>query len=208
MAASSDSFLSRSHVHLPVRNTHEGCENDSIADSFIRYTPIPTVVLDSSLSVRHVSDSYLLVSGLRSRNELIGRHADEVFDNPATFSAHAVVGKALQAALDTGSVQQLKHLTDAGTAWSVRALPITRHNSLLHCTVEFQDCTAEHLRQLDLEERGYTNENFRILVETVRDYAIFMLDPNGNVATWNAGAQAFKVSDHFTLFLEKFTDVS
>src|SRR5688500_2466436 len=30
---------------------------------------------------------------------------------------------------------------------------------------------------------------FRTLIEGVRDYAIFMLDPAGRVATWNAGAQ-------------------
>ncbi|HEY0883724.1 MAG TPA: PAS domain S-box protein [Ramlibacter sp.] len=33
---------------------------------------------------------------------------------------------------------------------------------------------------------------FRLLVDSVRDYAIFMLDVNGNVRSWNAGAQALK----------------
>ena len=33
---------------------------------------------------------------------------------------------------------------------------------------------------------------FRLLVEAVKDYAIFMLDPSGRVATWNAGAQRIK----------------
>src|SRR6478672_2921032 len=33
---------------------------------------------------------------------------------------------------------------------------------------------------------------FRLLVENVRDYAIFMLDPGGHVASWNAGAQNIK----------------
>lgn len=73
--------------------------------------------------------------------------------------------------------------------------------------MEFHDVTEEHKRRLELEERLYTNETFRILVETVKDYAIFMLDPNGNVATWNAGAQAFKgytkseiIGQHFSSF--------
>jgi PAS domain S-box-containing protein len=34
-----------------------------------------------------------------------------------------------------------------------------------------------------------TEERFRLLVESVQDYAIFMLDPDGCVATWNSGAQ-------------------
>ena len=37
-----------------------------------------------------------------------------------------------------------------------------------------------------------SEERFRLLVESVRDYAIFMLDPDGRVATWNAGAQRIK----------------
>ncbi len=34
-----------------------------------------------------------------------------------------------------------------------------------------------------------SEERFRLLVESVRDYAIFMLDPEGYVVTWNAGAE-------------------
>jgi diguanylate cyclase (GGDEF)-like protein/PAS domain S-box-containing protein len=37
-----------------------------------------------------------------------------------------------------------------------------------------------------------SEERFRHLVEGVRDYAIFMLDPEGRVASWNAGAERIK----------------
>jgi PAS domain S-box-containing protein len=37
-----------------------------------------------------------------------------------------------------------------------------------------------------------TDEPFRLLVESVRDYAIFMLSPEGKVTTWNVGAQRIK----------------
>jgi len=33
---------------------------------------------------------------------------------------------------------------------------------------------------------------FHLFVDTVQDYAIFMLDPRGYVMTWNAGAQRIK----------------
>ena len=43
--------------------------------------------------------------------------------------------------------------------------------------------------------RGVESEElFRLLVESVRDYAIFMLDPQGHVATWNIGARRIKVA--------------
>jgi PAS domain S-box-containing protein len=57
----------------------------------------------------------------------------------------------------------------------------------------------ENLRQ--------SEERFKLLVESVRDYAIFMLDPKGHVLTWNAGAQRFKgyrpeeiIGQHFSRF--------
>jgi PAS domain S-box-containing protein len=40
--------------------------------------------------------------------------------------------------------------------------------------------------------RGDSEELFRLLVEGVREYAIFMLDPDGCVASWNAGAERIK----------------
>ena len=35
-------------------------------------------------------------------------------------------------------------------------------------------------------------ELYQLLVDSVVDYAIFALDPAGNVATWNKGAQRLK----------------
>ena len=50
-------------------------------------------------------------------------------------------------------------------------------------------------------------EGFKLLVESVRDYAIFMLDPDGNVVSWNQGAERIKgwteaeiVGRHFSSF--------
>ena len=63
------------------------------------------------------------------------------------------------------------------------------------------------LLQTDAENLRDSEERFRLLVESVRDYAIFMLDPEGNVLTWNAGAERFKgyqadeiIGQHFSRF--------
>jgi PAS domain-containing protein len=37
-----------------------------------------------------------------------------------------------------------------------------------------------------------SEEKFRLLVEAVQDYAIFMLDPDGRVRSWNIGAERIK----------------
>jgi len=51
------------------------------------------------------------------------------------------------------------------------------------------------------------SEPFRLLVASIKDYAIFMLDPQGYVATWNAGAEHIKgykaaeiIGKHFSIF--------
>src|SRR3954447_13803921 len=57
------------------------------------------------------------------------------------------------------------------------------------------------------EQLRPSEEHFRLLVESVRDYAIFMLDPEGRVVTWNAGARRIKgyeageiIGRHFSAF--------
>lgn len=54
---------------------------------------------------------------------------------------------------------------------------------------------------------GLAGEQFRLLVESVKDYAILMLDRQGHIVSWNAGAQSIKgysreeiVGRHFSCF--------
>ena len=40
--------------------------------------------------------------------------------------------------------------------------------------------------------RRQREQQFRLLVENVLEYAIFMLDPEGHIVSWNAGAERIK----------------
>ncbi|HEX8251621.1 MAG TPA: PAS domain S-box protein [Thermoanaerobaculia bacterium] len=60
------------------------------------------------------------------------------------------------------------------------------------------------------EKLRWTEESFRLMVESVTDYAIVMLDPGGRVVSWNSGAQRIKgfsseeiVGQHFSSFYPK-----
>jgi PAS domain S-box-containing protein len=48
------------------------------------------------------------------------------------------------------------------------------------------------LQKSALLSRDEQETQFRLLVEAVQDYAIFLLDPSGNIRTWNLGAQRIK----------------
>ena len=57
------------------------------------------------------------------------------------------------------------------------------------------------------EELRASEERFRLLVQSVTDYAIYMLDRDGRVSSWNAGAERFKgyrageiMGKHFSQF--------
>ena len=62
-------------------------------------------------------------------------------------------------------------------------------------------------RRQQEESLRQSEERFRLLVEGVRDYAIFMLDPQGRVTSWNSGAERIKgykaheiIGKHFSTF--------
>jgi diguanylate cyclase (GGDEF)-like protein/PAS domain S-box-containing protein len=80
-----------------------------------------------------------------------------------------------------------------------------RTQTLESMVLQLQEEVLEHLqtekRLKDSEER------FRLLVESSKEYAIFMLDTEGNVATWNTGGERIKgymaadiIGRHFSIF--------
>jgi PAS domain S-box-containing protein len=79
-----------------------------------------------------------------------------------------------------------------------------KQHELLGFGVIMRDATERHNH---LELLRQSEERLRLMIETVQDYAIFMLDPLGNAASWNSGAQNIKgyssneiIGRHFSLF--------
>jgi PAS domain S-box-containing protein len=70
------------------------------------------------------------------------------------------------------------------------------------------DIRSGHDRERQvLSEKTQTERQFQLLVQGITDYAIFLLDPEGNVTTWNPGAQRIKgytaseiIGRHFSAF--------
>ncbi|MFJ9787702.1 PAS domain S-box protein [Amycolatopsis sp. NPDC101161] len=58
-----------------------------------------------------------------------------------------------------------------------------------------------------MDDDGRGEDRFRLLVRSVQDYAIFLLDPDGRIESWNAGAERIKgwpaeeiIGQHFSVF--------
>jgi PAS domain S-box-containing protein len=91
--------------------------------------------------------------------------------------------------------------------WQImpRLLAIPTPAQLRRVTDQLSDETVRHERTFEQLRR--TEESFQLLVESVRDCAMFMLDTDGHVISWNAGAQHVKhyrsdeiVGRHFSCF--------
>lgn len=75
---------------------------------------------------------------------------------------------------------------------------------MLYVFAQVQDITAQRAAEDELRR---TDTTFRLLVDAVEEYAIFMLEPSGRVASWNTGARRIKgyeageiVGQHFRVF--------
>ena len=76
---------------------------------------------------------------------------------------------------------------------------VKERTSQLEATIAELESNQQELRQ--------SEERFRLLVEGARDYAIFMLGPDGRVVSWNEGAERIHgyevseaVGEHFSVF--------
>jgi PAS domain S-box-containing protein len=118
---------------------------------------------------------------------------------------------ALAGQLDEEERQRLQALRTASNKqyrYAVGSLTLETTFSLLFLAVVFYQGVREQKRRIETEEAlTESQEGFRALVESVKDYAIYMLDAEGRVVSWNAGAERIKgyrpseiLGHHFSRF--------
>ncbi len=91
---------------------------------------------------------------------------------------------------------------DGSRFWA--SVTITALRDTQGTLIGFGKVTRDLTAQREAEEE---TRRFKLLIESVKDYAIFILDPTGRVATWNPGAQRIKgysaheiIGKHFSIF--------
>src|SRR5262249_50479796 len=98
-------------------------------------------------------------------------------------------------------------LSRSGKEWAITdsGAPIRDDEGKIRGVVlVFQDASEERAAQEALRQ---SEERLRLMISSVRESAIFMLDPSGRVASWNAGAERLKqyraheiIGCHFSRF--------
>src|SRR4030042_1290221 len=116
----------------------------------------------------------------------------------------ALVFKALRGIED---IYELTYIRKDGSRFpaigSVTALRDAQDTIIGYLLIGTDNTARKHVE----EKLRWTEESFRLMVGSVTDYAIVMLDPEGRVVSWNAGAERIKgysaeeiVGQHFSRF--------
>jgi PAS domain S-box-containing protein len=173
-----------------MTSTVRASELDATADAL--------VVIDQTGSILEFDPAAERMFG-HVREELLGMHAELLvqprqrakyragFEHYRCAEKSALIGKGIE----------LSALRRDGTTFPVEV-------AFMRTTPGLVQAFTAIIR--DISERK-ESEHFRLLVAAVKDHAIFMLDADGHVATWNAGAQAVKgytqseiLGKHFGIF--------
>jgi PAS domain S-box-containing protein len=139
-------------------------------------------------------------------DEIIGQHFSRFYTDEDR--AAGLPAKALATAEKEGRFEHIgwRVRKDGTRFWAHVIIDPIRHpdGKIIGYAKVTRDLSEKHRAAETLSE---SEERFRILVQGVTDYAIYMLDPEGNVTSWNAGAQRFKgytadeiIGKHFSTF--------
>jgi PAS domain S-box-containing protein len=141
-----------------------------------------------------------------TRDEIVGQHFS-VFYPPEDIAAGKPARELAEAIRDGRVEDEGWRLRKDGSAfWADVVITTLRDESgaLVGFAKITRDLTDRRNAALALVR---SEEQFRLLVQNVRDYAIFRLDADGRVASWNAGAEAIKgyrpgeiIGSHFSAF--------
>ena len=140
-----------------------------------------------------------------TEQEIVGQHFSRFY--PPEDIAAGIPERVLDRARQEGSshIEGWRVRKDGTRFWGeVTVTAIRQDGHLLGFAKVTRDLTERHATDEALRQ---SEERFRIFVENVVDYAIYVLDPLGYVTTWNAGAQRLKqysadeiIGQHFSRF--------
>ncbi|WP_395824245.1 PAS domain-containing protein [Archangium minus] len=181
-------FVHAVEVTELVRERRRAEEALALLDSLFNTAPVAMSFVDRDLRYVRVNQMVVDILG-HPLEHILGHHLEElspVWDSQLTPIRRQVLetGQPVFGAEVTGP-----HAAMGGESryWFFNHVPVrNRAGEVILVASAMLDITERKRAESAIEER------FRLLVEGVEDYAIFMLDPQGRVTSWNPGAERIK----------------
>ena len=138
-------------------------------------------------------------------SEIVGEHFSRFYTEEDRIAG--VPAAALATAAGTGrfTTEAWRLRKDGSRFWAMVVIdPIHQGGKLIGFAKITRDMTEQRNAQLAALE---SERRFRLLVQGVTDYAIYMLDPDGTITNWNTGATHIKgysaaevIGQNFSMF--------
>jgi PAS domain S-box-containing protein len=185
------------------RTPRSGLETSEL---LLEAMPDAIVIVDASGRVVRANRRAEALSGY-SREELLGLPVEQLVPE-SLRAAHVDLRTSYRdspAVRVMGAHQDIRFRRRDGSEFpaDIALSPLTGEAGML-VVASIRDLTERKLAERELLR---AQEGFRLVVDAVRDYAIFMLDPEGRVVTWSPAAARLKgwqaaeiVGRHFSLF--------
>ncbi|KAJ5253201.1 hypothetical protein N7489_003611 [Penicillium chrysogenum] len=163
-------------TETPHKNRFPGF--DAALGRIYRYTPVPTLILNEDLDA------------------MVGTCACSLSVHTVPAPDTPTLCGALRAAITSKEVQVIEkiHVQSESSIYQLRITPVFEKSTLTYVVLEAQS-SSKHKWVASDEQHAYTNEVYKILVDT------------GNIATWNSGAAILKqytpseiIGKHFSVF--------
>ncbi|MGF6967688.1 PAS domain S-box-containing protein [Paraburkholderia sp. WC7.3g] len=206
-------------TQLPVSSSRDYCEPARVRADAVPPAPVS---VDYLSLVQAISDYAIFLLDAKgnivswnvgaqklkgyTENEIVGQHFSRFYVEEAVargWPTHELEQAALTGRFEDEGWRVRK---DSTTFWANVVITAIRNQA--GEVTGFAKITRDLTAQREyLEALRQSEERFRLLVDSVKDYAIFMLDPQGFVVSWNSGAARIKgythdeiVGRHFSLF--------
>jgi PAS domain S-box-containing protein len=173
---------------VPVPDTRS---NDLRFELAVEASPTGMLLTDSQGRILLVNTEIERLLGW-SRQELVGQSVEQLIPERMRANHRGLRAAFMQASSKRtmGHGRELWALRQDGSETPVEVgltAIETDDGRLVLCSVV--DATARREAERALRD---SEEQFRLVVEGLQDYALFLLDPDGRVRTWNAGAERIK----------------
>jgi hypothetical protein len=199
-------------AHPPSNDVAESTGTQALRDSEDRFRLLVESVVDYGIFMLDLDGRITSWNRGAQRmkryteQEILGKHFS-IFYSPEEVQS-GKCDRALATARGEGRFEEegWRIRKDGSKFWAdVVITPVRdREDRMVGYAKVTQDLTERRSAQEDLRR---SEERFRLLIASVKDYAIFVLDPGGHVASWNPGAERLKgysadqiIGQHFSRF--------